>query len=538
MATSPFEVDSAAILALPEGPERQQALAEVALLKRHIENNPMWRYVPHEGELQYRRESGLPVLGGEQRGQVAFHEAAPENVYCAALVAGNRGGKTEAAFRDNLIQILPDELLPPWLLQYRRQPYSGDFRCRTVLVDLPNALVKNALPKLRKMVPAAALWKGSWEKAFSERNRLLQFEDGSWWDFLTHDMDIDAYSGTDLDRVHFDEEPPGEKGKLQFDESETRLIDREGDLRFSMTPLLGLSWVYYELTENDVPRYDDEVRVVTGSMEHNPHLPRSQQERMKRKWAKEPLKLEARMHGRFVHFEGLVYEEFREDRHVIADKPVPRKDEKARPSVPIYAAIDPGIDHPAALVFFWLDAEDVAQVFYAEKFSDAIVADIAKLWHGICEEHRFTPRWTVIDPSARNRNPQTGRNIQQEFSEHGVPTLPGQNARHAGFDRVKERLRTDRLVIHRSCEQLIDEFKNYRWKRPRTSQSEEQLQGQVIKTNDDLLDALRYGLMSMPVRAAAEGPAEEDVSPAQQAFRDSLRRLGRRRRHRVGDRVR
>lgn len=538
MATSPFEVDSAAILALPEGPERQQALAEVALLKRHVEGNPLWRYNPHEGELGWKRRKGLPVVGGEQRGQLAYHECSSTDVYMAAFVAGNRAGKTEAGFVDNLIQILPPGFVPPWLEVYRRHPYVGDYRCRTVCVDIPNALIKVMLPKLRKLVPPAALWKGSWEKAWSERNRMLTFDDGSWWDFLTHDMDIDAYAGTDLDRVQWDEEPPGEKGKQQWDESEVRLTDREGDMRVTMTPLLGLSHVYYQLTTNDEPRQDDEVFVVQGSMEHNPFISERQQERLKRKWAKEPLKLEARMHGRFVHFEGLVYEEFREDRHVVADKAVPRKDEKAKPSVPIYAAIDPGIDHPAALVFFWLDSEDVAQVFYAEKFSDAIVADIAKLWHGICEEHRFTPRWTVIDPSARNRNPQTGRNIQQEFSEQGVPTLPGQNARHAGFDRVKERLRTDRLVIHRSCEQLIDEFKNYRWKRPRTSQTEEQPQGQVIKTNDDLLDALRYGLMSMPVKAAQDEPETEDVSPAQQAFRDSLRRLGRRRRHRVGDRVR
>jgi hypothetical protein len=523
-ASAPFDLDADAILSLPEGPERQQALAEVALLKRQLESNRLWGYLPHDGD--------------GTGGQVRYHEASRDGTFLAAVVAGNRFGKTHCGVVDNLIQILPPELLPPWLECYRRRPYAGDYRCRSVVVDIPNALTKVMIPKLRSLVPPAALWKGSWEKAWSERNRQLTFDDGSWWDFLTHDMDIDAYAGAELDRAHFDEEPPGEKGKLQYDETLARLIDRDGDVRFTMTPLLGLSWLYYELTDHDEPRFDDEVRVITGSMAHNPHLSETMQKRLRARWAKEPLKLEARMHGRFVHFEGLVYEEFREDRHVTVDRAVPRKDEKAKPSVPIYAAIDPGIDHPAGLVFFWLDSSDVAEVFYAEKFQGAIVADIAKLWHGICEEHRFTPRWTVIDPAARNRNPQTGRSIQQEFSEHGVPTLPGQNARLAGFDRVKERLRTDRLVVHRSCEQLIDEFKNYRWKRPRTSQSEEQPQGLVIKTNDDLLDALRYGLMSMPVKAQQDRPEEEDVSPAQQAFRDSLKRLGRRRRARAGDRVR
>jgi phage terminase large subunit-like protein len=101
---------------------------------------------------------------------------------------------------------------------------------------------------------------------------MLQFADGSWWDFLTHDMDVQAFAGTDVDRVHFDEEPPGGKGYLQYDESLTRLIDRDGDVRFTLTPLEGMSWVFYELTSNDVPSKDDEVYVVEGSMEDNPTL--------------------------------------------------------------------------------------------------------------------------------------------------------------------------------------------------------------------------------------------------------------------------
>jgi hypothetical protein len=303
-----------------------------------------------------------------------------------------------------------------------------------------------------------------------------------------------------------------------------------------MTPLLGLSWIYYEVTEDDEPRDDDEVRVVTGSMSDNPHLSEKHQARLRKRWESKPLTLEARMHGRFVHFEGLVYDEFREDRHVIADRPIPRADARAKPMVPIYASIDPGIDHPAGLVFFWLNAEDVAHVFFAEKWQGAIVADIAAEWHAVCDRWSFRPRWTVIDPAARNRNPATGRSIQQEFTEHGVFTIPGQNAREAGYDRVKERLRTDRLQIHASCGQLIDEFKNYRWKRNRQSQSEEQKPGQVIKTNDDLLDALRYGLMSMPQKAA--DPREDEVvGGAQRAFREELKRLGRKRRVRVGTRA-
>jgi hypothetical protein len=177
------------------------------------------------------------------------------------------------------------------------------------------------------------------------------------------------------------------------------------------------------------------------------------------------------------------------------------------------------------------------EVFYAEKWRDLVMADIATRFHALCEEHSFRPRWTVIDPSMRNRNFETGRNIQQVLAEHGIHVLPGQNARIAGYDRIKERLRTERLVVHASCEQLIDEFRTYRWKQRVTSSEDEGKAGDVIKRNDDLLDALRYLAMSMPSAAKPERAEIQDESPAQRAFRDSLKRLGRRRRVQIGGRA-
>jgi len=514
---APFSIDVDALKALAPAEQAEQ-LALLGALKEKMAENPLWAYMPHTG-------------------QVNFHQQSALGTPFAAIVAGNRFGKTHAGVVDNLIQILPPEYVPPWLEGFRRRPYIGNYRVRTVVVDIPNALVKVMLPKVRELIPRAALFKGDWQKAWNDRNRILTFADGSWWDFLTHDMDIDAFAGAELDRMHFDEEPPGERGKLQYDESLARLIDRDGDVRFTMTPLLGLTWVFTELTADGTPRQDEEVYVVTGSMGDNPHLGEAMRKRLEERWAEEPTKLRARMHGEFVHLEGLVFTEFEEGRHISPDRPVPRRDEMSKPDVPVFASIDPGIDHPAALVFFWVDENDVAEVFYAEKASDLIVADLAGMWESVCAANNLRPRWTTIDPAGRNRNPVTGRSVQQEFARHGVTTLAGQNDRMAGYDVVKERLRSDRLIIHASCPALIDEFKNYRWKKPRQQQVEDVgTAAAVIKKNDDLLDALRYGLMSMPTK----GKRYEDtefVDRGTQSFRDHLKRIGgrpRNERKRVG----
>jgi hypothetical protein len=60
------------------------------------------------------------------------------------------------------------ELVPPWLSRVRR--WDGDeFYGRIVVVDLVQALEGVMLPKLRKILPKGALWKGDFDKAYNSR---------------------------------------------------------------------------------------------------------------------------------------------------------------------------------------------------------------------------------------------------------------------------------------------------------------------------------------------------------------------------------
>lgn len=538
-----FEID--AILELPE-PQRTEALKRVAYVKQRIEKNPLWKWRPHEGEKERLQRLGEPLTGEESRGQVEFHELNQRDIYMGAVVAGNRFGKSHSGIVDAAIQTLPPYFLPPWLAPYRRRPYNGDYRCRFVGPDEPNWLNKVIVPKLRKILPHAALHGASWAKAYNARDRMLTFADGSWWDFLTHNMEVDAFAGADLDRVHFDEEPPGNKGYLQFDESLARLLDRQGDVRFTMTPLLGFTWLFYELTEDDVPRKDDEVYVVEGSMEDNPTLPPKEIARLRKRYEKrDPGRIEARMHGRFVHFAGLIYPEFREtgpenSGHVVPPREVPRAKEYGKPTVPYYVSIDPGIDHPAGIVAFWVDHTDTAEVFFAEKHAEWPLDDFAKTYDDLCAEMGAKPRWTVIDPVAKNRNWQTGRNLQDHMRrEYGIHTIPGHNAVPAGIAEVRGRLLTQRLLVHADLSQLIDEFRGYRWKTTDRKQTEDEPRLEPVKKNDDLLDPLRYGLMSLPTAGRKPAEPEREESPEarhrRKLFADDLkRRMRGRKSRRIG----
>lgn len=496
-----FELDQEALKALPPA-ERKRALADLKKFQNLVEANPLWRYEPHPKQAEY-------------------HLA---NQFIAAFIGGNRSGKTTAGVVDDIIQAVDVESLPPWLQPYKR--WQGEFYCRIVVPDLVSTLEGVLLPTIRSWVPKEQLYRGSWDRAYDGRRRRLTFKNGSWFDFLTHTMELDQFAGAALHRVHFDEEPPGNKGRQIFNESIMRTIDYGGEVRFSMTPLFGLSWTYHELTTRGVPRDDDEVKTVTVDMDDNPHLDEKTKKRVL-KGLSESERM-SRKSGLFVHFAGKVFPQFDRDAHIVPYEPVP-VDDQGNTTVPIYVGIDPGIDHPTAVVWAWVDARDRMVVFKTVKVSDATVGQICSMIAAINEEHNIHPHFYVVDPSAKNRNQVTGRSLQMEFADHGLVPMLGQNDRRAGINRMRERLESDRLVVQADCEDLVQEFEEYRWKKPNNTDEATAGREEPIKLNDDLLDALRYVVMARP-HAADDQEPEDHIPPMARAFRQSLARLSNRRR--------
>jgi hypothetical protein len=139
--------------------------------------------------------------------------------------------------------------------------------------------------------------------------------------------------------------------------------------------------------------------------------------------------------------------------------------------------------------------------------------------------------WTVIDPASRNRNAQTGRSDQAEFADHGVFTVPGQNAVSAGINRVKERIDARRLQVAANCPELLGQFKRYRWVKD-TGRVEHEAKEQPVKKDDHLLDCLRYVCMQRPL-APVRAREPEELSVQERMLRRHMQRvakLGKRKR--------
>jgi phage terminase large subunit-like protein len=147
--------------------------------------------------------------------------------------------------------------------------------------------------------------------------------------FNTFKQDRDSWAGVEVRRTRFDEEPPGEHGYGLFTESMARLRKWTPDaqLSFTMTPLLGLTWVTDQLEREDAWH-------VTAGMRDNPHI--DAESVIASLGHLSAMERKAIIDGLFVHFAGAVV-------NVTPDHVVPALSPDYLRGKDIYIGIDPGV---------------------------------------------------------------------------------------------------------------------------------------------------------------------------------------------------
>ena len=136
--------------------------------------------------------------------------------------------------------------------------------------------------------------------------------------FKSCDQGREKFQGASLDFVWFDEEPPEDV----YRECRMRVMDRQGEVFGTMTPLKGLTFVYNEIFLNR--RNDPEAWYEFMEWADNPYLDEKEVALMEA--SLDERTLQARRFGRFASAaEGLVYPEFDEQIHVIEPFPIPKE---------------------------------------------------------------------------------------------------------------------------------------------------------------------------------------------------------------------
>jgi PBSX family phage terminase large subunit len=211
----------------------------------------------------------------------------------------------------------------------------------------------------------------------------------------------------------------------------------------------------------------DRLSILNVPTFANPHTPDDFKAEMKQKSGQV---YDREVMGEFTDFEGLVYQWFDREGHVVDAEAVPDDTDRT-----IYG-LDWGGTAPTAIVAIQFDGDTkyVVDEFYERRVvNDTIVAELEAF------EERYGPGPIYCDtnePRAIDEIRRAGFNARE--ADKAVET----GIRHVSGERAN-------LRVVRSCTNTINEFNAYQYKDGGDSDD-------VLKENDHLMDALRYALFT------------------------------------------
>lgn len=209
----------------------------------------------------------------------------------------------------------------------------------------------------------------------------------------------------------------------------------------------------------------------------NPHLPQDYLASLEREFV--GLWHRRLILGEWVIAEGAIYDMFDPERHVVAQLPQ------------LVRIVATGIDYGTRNPFHAVQlaqATDGRLVVTREyrhdpstarrQKTDAEFAQALSAWH-----QGNQPGWTVVDPSAAS--------FKLQLHQDGHPGVrDARNEVVDGIRLVSSLLARDQLVIHESCQGLLDELPGYSW----DDKAAEKGEDKPIKVQDHGCDALRYAI--------------------------------------------
>lgn len=459
-----------------------------------------------ETEQKRRKETKLACYNDGEKvhhKQLQFHKCTSRNRW---VFGGNRSGKTECGAveavwlaRGNHPFKQCKDSLSGWVVSLSTQ-VQRDVAQQKVLSYLDKSWISEIV-----MTSGS---KGSAEFGIIDYIMVKNVFGGlSRIGFKSCEAGREKFQGTSLDFVWFDEEPPQDI----YEECRMRVLDRQGEIFGTMTPLKGLTWVYDEIYLNKSK--NPEVWYINMEWGDNPYLCEAEVEQMSRSLSEESLR--SRRYGEFFSSSGLVYSEFDMNVHVIQPFDIPSYWQDT-------LSIDPGLNNPLSCHWYAVDGDGVVYVV-AEHYEagrgvayhSQQIKDISKRLNWKTDRQGRID--ALIDSAANQQTLSSSRSVAELFIEHGIAVNTRVNKDvFSGINRVKSYFKpasgNPRLFIFSCCENLIRELKSYRWG----------LSDRPNKVDDHALDELRYYICSKPEASSYE-PAKTPIQRDKEKLARGLR---------------
>lgn len=188
--------------------------------------------------------------------------------------------------------------------------------------------------------------------------------------------------------------------------------------------------------------------------------------------------------GQRCNAEGLIYDMFRSERHVVYENRLPETEGA------YYVSSDYGIQN-ANVFLLWRRVANsnrwlcMREYYYSgrdnrrQKTDDELANDLMSMIGDI------KPECVIIDPSASS--------MIALLRRKGIPTKSANNSVRDGISDVSTMLAQDRLLFSSACKHTIEEFGLYCW----DDKAVERGMDEPLKINDHAMDAVRYFVKTM-----------------------------------------
>lgn len=311
------------------------------------------------------------------------------------------------------------------------------------------------------------------------------------------------------------------------------LSDRGGQAFFT-TSTNGFDWNYKRFWK---PAQEGEpgfwaCRYKTSE---NPSIDQSEIERARREL--DPLFFAQEYEADFVTFAGAIY-------GPAVDPCILRTDDDVKRFIPEWpridpqrtciVAMDPGADHPFAMVMLVATSKGLVQVGEWMERNRTVVQAVMAYQHLLA---RRSPGWPLSP--MRTGIDRSQKQWLIELAQHGIYCTPAENAVVPGIQRVHSWMASGQFkIVESACPRTIEQLRNYKWADNIAPDGQARREN-VTKVDDDLCDALRYALMLWPElpeqdRQADSKRALEDVPKAYQWQVERMRRIEAKEREEVG----
>lgn len=298
--------------------------------------------------------------------------------------------------------------------------------------------------------------------------------------FQSYDQGREVFQATERDIVWFDEEPPQDI----YSEGLIRTMTTNGMVISTFTPLKGVTDTVLGLQKK---AHEGTGIIISLGWDDVPHLSESDKKELLASLP--PHQRDARSKGVPRLGAGAIY-------------PVSEDDILCEPfEIPAHWKRFYGFDvgwNNTAVCWFAHDADnDVLYVVgdYKRGQSEPSV-------HAASIKARGEWIPGVIDPASRGRSQHDGQQLFVQYQAQGLKLSLADNGVESGIFEVYERMTTNRLKIFRTCVTLMDEFRLYR----------RDDKGRIVKENDHIMDAMRYGVKSgiaiaaLPIKTTIREP--------------------------------